>query len=322
MKKSVKALCCSIAILGGLHADESHGFEHYDLGQIRVFYETTGEPAVKQSDLDRDGVPDQVNDIARQVWATHNLLCGSLGFVDPFDCERYPNLKWIEVHVRDRNSLKDRGGVAYSNYSKAQAVSGSDSSGRVLKMSVASDVNAIKSITPGHEMFHLIQYSTTYFKNAWFLEGMARWSEHALGQKGLGDFKYNPQGPWPQRRSDLALLFGMKYEAEFVLWNPIARGTDRLGVLKGMQVSDRLKVLKYSDGTSVLKDAELVGWAVMRDVLNELGKADDVAFRELGYKEWTEINQKSSDNDEYIYKSVMDALRRYGPVSAFTIRKK
>ena len=59
----------------------------------------------------------------------------------------------------------------------------------------------------------------------------------------------------------------------------------------------------------------------MRDVLQELEKADDVAFRELRYKEWTEVNMRSTSNDEYIYKGVMDALRKYGPVGAFRIRK-
>ncbi len=322
MKKLVNALCCSIAILGGLQSDKGFATEHYDLDRIRVFYETDGAAAVKPADLDQNGVRDQVDDIARQVWATHDLFCGSLGFVDPFKCKRYPNIKWIEVHIRDRGSLKDRGGVAYSNYSKAQALPGSESSGRVLKMSIASDVDAIKSITPGHEMFHLIQYSTTHFKNAWFLEGLARWSEHALDRKGLGEFKYSPRGPWPQSRSNLPQLFGMKYDAEFVLWNPIARATDRQGVLTKMQVSDRLRILRYSDGSPVLKDTELIGWPVIRDVLHELADADDIAFRELGYKDWTEVNMRSTGNDEYIYKAVMDALRKHGAVGAFRIRKR
>lgn len=322
MAKVLKALCWLIAALSFPGAGNGFAADHYDLDRIRVFYETEGVAAVKPADLDQNGVPDQVDDIARQVWATHDLFCGSLGFVDPFKCERYPNIKWIEVHIRDRDSLKDRSGVAYSNYSKAQALPGEESAGRVLKMSIASDLNAPRNITPSHEMFHLIQYSTTHFKNAWFLEGLARWSEHALDRKGLGEFKYSPRGPWPQSRSNLPQLFGMKYDSEFVLWNPIARATDQQGLLTKMHVSDRLKELKYSDGSPVLKDAELVGWPVIRDVLEELAKADDIAFRELGYEAWTEINMTSAGNDEYIYKSVMDALRKYGPVSAFRIRKR
>lgn len=322
MKKHLKVLCCSIVILGGLQSGIGFATEHFDLDRIRVFYETDGAAAVKPADLDQNGVPDQVDDIARQVWATHDLFCGSLGFVDPFKCERYPNIKWIEVHIRDRDSLKDRSGVAYSNYSKAQALPGGESTGRVLKMSIASDLNAMKNITPSHEMFHLIQYSTTHFKNAWFLEGLARWSEHALDRKGLGEFKYSPRGPWPQKRSNLPQLYGMKYDAEFVLWNPIARATDRKGLLTKMQVSDRLRILRYSDGSPVLKDTELIGWPVIQDVLEKLAEADDVAFRELGYEDWTEVNMRSTGNDEYIYKAVMDTLRKHGPVGAFRIRKK
>nr|MCU0982900.1 hypothetical protein [Pirellulaceae bacterium] len=61
----------------------------------------------------------------------------------------------------------------------------------------------------------MIQYGATYFKNGWFLEGQTRWSEHALGQGGLGDVKYPARGPWPQPSMNLPSLFAMTYDAEF-----------------------------------------------------------------------------------------------------------
>ena len=50
-----------------------------------------------------------------------------------------------------------------------------------------------------------------------------------------------------------------------------------------------------------------------RDVLLELGKLDDVAFKELGYADWSEDNQRSSKNNPYIYQAIMDVLRRHSP---------
>ena len=55
-----------------------------------------------------------------------------------------------------------------------------------------------------------------------------------------------------------------------------------------------------------------MGTEFMRDVLVELGKADDVAFNELGYKKWSEDNQKSIGNSPYIYQTVMEVARKHG----------
>jgi len=40
---------------------------------------------------------------------------------------------------------------------------------------------------------------------------MARWSEHALAKDGLGEVKYSPKGPWPQKLQHQKILVGMKY---------------------------------------------------------------------------------------------------------------
>lgn len=48
----------------------------------------------------------------------------------------------------------------------------------------------------------------------------------------------------------------------------------------------------------------------MRDVLLELDKVDDIAFRELGYVRWTEENQKSEKNNRYILNVAIEVVRR------------
>jgi hypothetical protein len=180
-------------------------------------------------------------------------------------------------------------------------------------MSIGTHVNAIKNITPAHETFHLIQYGITYFKKKWYLEGMARWSEHALSADGLGEVKYSPRGPWPQEPENLKQLFAISYDSEFVLWNPIAKKADSKGRITVKPIDKELTQLRYSDGSPVLRDLELTGSEIMREILIDLGKMDDVAFKELGYQSWSEENQQSPQNDPYIYQAIMDVLRRRSP---------
>lgn len=281
--------------------------EHYVLGSIRVFYYREGKDAVPRDDADRSGVPDRVEDTAKQVWAAHHLFCNVLKFPDPLGSERYKKVTCIQVTLRD---LGGAGGLAYTASQRAQRIPEGKSTDRAIVMVVHCKNNPIRNITPAHETFHLVQYGATYFKNSWFLEGMARWSEHALGREGVGPIKYSPDGPWPQKRKHFRQLMKMKYDAEHVLWNPIAVRTDRKGALNARLIGRKLRSLRYSDGSPVLRDRALVGAEVMRDILIELGKLDDLAYKQLKYDSWSEKNQRAEANNPYIYRAVMDVLRR------------
>jgi hypothetical protein len=284
--------------------------EHYVLGPIRVFYNKEGQAAVPPADVDRTGVPDRVEDIAKQVWAAHQLFCKVLKFPDLFQSERYRGVTCIQVSLRD---LGGGNGLAFTSSQRARKIPEGKPTDRAIVLSVNCKLNPIRNITPAHELFHLVQYGATYFKNGWFLEGMARWSEHALAREGLGKIKYSPNGPWPQGRQYMLLLTKMRYDAEHVLWNPIAHRTGRDGLLSDRLLGKQLASLRYSDGTPVLRDRTLRGVEIMRDIVIELGKQDDIAFRDLKYDRWSEQNQRAVENDPYIYQAVMDVLRQRVP---------
>jgi len=284
--------------------------EHYVLNQVRVFYTKEGKDAVPLYDVDRTGVPDRVEDIAKQVWAAHHLFCAVLEFPDPLGGERYKNVNCIQVSLRD---LGGGNGLAFDESQRARQIPEGKAADRAIVMSINCKLNPMRNITPAHETFHLVQYGATYFKNSWYLEGMARWSEHALAREGLGAVRYSPRGPWPQELQHLQLLAKMRYDAEHVLWNPIARRTDRDGLLSARLLGRQISSLRYSDGTPVLRDRTLNGAEIMRDIVVELGKQDEVAFEELKYDRWSEENQRSEENNPYIYKAVMDAFRRRVP---------
>ena len=177
--------------------------EHFVLDRIRVFYAKDGNCAVSPDDVDNSGVPDQVENVAKQVWAAHRLFCEVLEFPDLFKSERYPELTCIQVSIRDREELGGGNGTAYESSQRARKIPEGKPDDRALVLVVASQNDPIKGITPAHEMFHLIQYGATFFKNRWYLEGQARWAEHALAAKGIGELKYSPRGPWPQKAQHL-----------------------------------------------------------------------------------------------------------------------
>ena len=288
-----------VAIRTALHHE-------HRVGKMRIFFDTEGIHAVDDVDANGDGVPDQVEDIAKQTWAAYSLFVETLGFPDPFQTDRYKTAAFLDIHLLDRSVL-GHNGVAYDELQRFRRPQDGNET-RTLCFDVATSVKASSNLTPAHEFFHIIQNSVTYFKNSWYTEGTARWSERALGLGGVGEIRYH--GPWPLSADDTSKIFEMRYDSSVNFWNPLAMRDDPRDVIPEDQVCPELRRLTYSNRAKILQDFQLSGWEFMREVLLELGKADDVAFRELGYTRWSEDNQKSKDNSRFIYEAVMEVVRR------------
>jgi hypothetical protein len=232
-----------------------------------------------------------------------------LGFPDPFSTERFRSARFLDIHFRHKDVLKSNG-VAYDELQRFKRPG--DPEGTVsICFNVATSVKAPANLTPAHEFFHLIQNSVTFFKNRWYTEGTARWSERALGIGDLGPARILSQWPLPEDRA--SEIFAMAYDASEHLWNPLCAKLDTEGAIPASPALDRLKAMHYTDGTPVLKDLQLTGWRFIRDVLAGLDLADDIAFRELGHDRWSEDNQKSPKNDAYILRIVEDVVKRRKP---------
>lgn len=269
-------------------------------GKIRLYYFTEGQHAVSTSDANTNGLPDQVEDTLTQTRAAWMLFVDVLGFPDPLKTERYRSASFLDIHFRHQDTLKANG-VAYDELQRYNR-RGDPKGTLSLCFNVATSVHAASNLTPAHEFFHVIQNSTTYFKNRWFTEGTARWSQYALGVGGLGTAR--KLEAWPLAETNRAALFKMAYEASEHFWNPLCARDDAEGVLPDSPQLKLLAALRYADGSPVLKDNRLTGWRLICDVLAELDKADDMAFRELGYDRWTEENQRSPRNDPFILQAV------------------
>jgi hypothetical protein len=265
-------------------------------GSVRVFYFVHGKHKVESADNNHNAVPDQVEDLMKQTEAARRLFVEVLGFPDPFKSERFAGVRYLDIHLRHRDVLKANG-VAYDELQRFNRAG--DPEGTLsLCFNVATSVQPSRNLTPAHEYFHLIQSGATYFKNRWFTEGMARWSERGLGLGGLGPTK--PLAAWPLTADSREALFGMAYDAAEAFWNPLVAGAGEEEVIPDTAVTQELRALRYTDGKPVLADLKLTGWRWMRRVLNALAEADDRAFAELGYTSWTEGNQRSPQNSRFI----------------------
>lgn len=281
---------------------------HVADGHIRVFYDTEGPHAVRDVDANENNVPDIVEDVLNQTWCAHHIFVGALGFPDPIKSERYKEATYLDINILAKSTLKLQG-VAYDELQSFKREI--DPAGtRAICFDIASSITPQGNPTPTHEYFHLIQYSQTYFKPRWYLEGMARWSEHAVWKDGVDEIKY--KRPWPHSKEKLEELFAMTYSTQYHIWNPLAKFTDRNGRIPSCDATKLARQLRYANGKTILKDFKLNGAEFMKDVLVRLGEYDDIAKKDLGFKKWAEKNQKSEKNNPYIYKAVMDVAREHG----------
>jgi len=289
----------------------AHAFAQTSLchqqGRVRVFYHSEGQHAVDPADSNGNQIPDQVEDILTQTLAAQTLFVEVLQFPDPFSTERFREAKYLDIHLRHRDVLKSNG-VAYDElqrFKRPQDPEGTLS----LCFNVATSVKAHANLTPAHEFFHIIQNSVTYFKNSWYTEGTARWSESSLGAGALGPIV--PLPAWPLSDEQAAEIFTASYEASQRFWNPLATRLDPHDALPPSPAFSRLQAMTYVDGTPVLKDTRFTGWAFIREVLLELGRIDDTAYRDLGYERWSEENQRSPKNNAFILDAVVRIVRQH-----------
>jgi len=278
-----------LAVLDRMHAAE----------EFRIFYTLDGEHALPRlQDLNANGVPDMVEDAARQLVAARRLYTEVLALVHPLQQPRY-RLRAQAVAVNLLRLPRASAGLAYDE-PRRDLRPGLGSEGLCVLRIDLDTRWAPPSQTPAHELFHLYQYGYTMFKLRWFLEGMARWAESALGsRRGRDD-------ALPDSPAALGALLASSYRAGG-FWNRLARLDDPDGVL---QVPPPLQALRYSDGTPVLEDAHLHGGALMKAVLEALARADRRVSQREGWPPfgWKESDQKSRAHDADAWAAVREAV--------------
>jgi len=281
--------------------------ECYVEDEFRIFYAIEGESALsqeQQTDADRDGVPDKIQNIARQLIVARRLYVEVFRLRHPFESPRYKDrVKFFDAHVASMPSGSyGSAGDGIVNYMRPTDPNGGY---EVLTIDVSKDVPCT-NLTPAHELFHEFQNGYTLFKNAWYTEGTARWAEHAL-RKGVGK-----AGRLPTTEAEREALHRLKYDASS-FWNALAEASDGKGMfLLPKDLAEAQYVGEQQQ--RIIQDQNLYGIAFVRVLLQELDAMDDTVSRDEGLDplDWSEGRQNASANNEPIWTAILKTCRRFG----------
>ncbi len=265
----------------------------YQQGIVYVIYE---DNVIKnKADVNSNDVPDIVEDVATQVNAAREAFA-AFNFPDPLQSERYKNVTSIEIDIEDKAIMKNNG-IAYGSARKSKHNSGE----RALHIKVANTVDPHKNPTPTHEYFHLVQYGTTYFKNGWFLEGTAIWSQDAVSKvQNYPDGKDIPSQLNSKAKEQE--IVKSKSGSVHVFWSPLTVNLQDKATIP----DELLKKYRYTDGSEVFHDNVIYGPNVIREVLLTMKRKEEVAAIPFGgIKEW----RKNGRRDERNNSVIMDCVR-------------
>lgn len=272
--------------------------------EFRVYYAVAGPdalPAADQFDHDGDGVPDKIQNIALQLLTARRCYVEVLGLRHPFESPRYhERVRFIDVHVLALGNQHGSAGDAIVNYHRPTDPSDGI---EVVTIDLSTKLPP-RNLTPAHELFHVFQNGYTLFKNPWYYEGVARWSEDLL-REGAGE-----AGTLPATATELTGWFKLSYDASR-LWQALARATDPTGKVR---VPPDLSTGRYPGWSKpVMEDDHFHGALLIKALLEELDRADDVVSREHNFDplDWSEARQRSPENDRPIWKAVINVCQRF-----------
>lgn len=311
----------------------------YSIGDVRVFW-TEQAPAAGQDhrlpslstvDDNSNGVPDYIENIARQADAARRAFI-HLGFQDPLNSPRYAAVRFIDINVLN---------MAYNGRAYDSAVYYPDAPGRGNECTLRIDISArleTRWIGPpdrrmqaeftkhwfvvGHEVFHLFQYGLTQFKRAWINEPTAKWAEYVMRRRGLYPLDV-PEDGLPRSSDELrASVIDVPVKASANrFWSKLIVLADATS--GEMSLPEHLRFQTYTDGEPVFKDNALRGAPFILAVFEALAKKDRIVSvtRGLDPLRWPENTQTSSDHDalalSVIQRVVRDLRGADEPVNGF-----
>lgn len=276
----------------------------YKSGKFRIYYNSNPENEnylSDRTDLNNNGIPDYVENMAIQANATTEALT-YLGFTHPLDSNRYRGVaQYIDIHLIKLNG----NGVAFEmaqNFINKPIKEGKCS----LTLHIRNNLEGFPGnywTTGTHEIFHLYQYGYNQFKGGWYLEGMTNLMERLLRQGTQGG---NGLTQLPSTQAQLESdVYDVPYNQ---LWHRLAVLSDNTN--GQLNLPSELLNRKYIDGSKVFKDERLKGHLFIKKILENMEKKTDQLSVVNGWDKynWAEVNQTISENRSYIIKVVQETM--------------
>lgn len=244
-------------------------------GEFRIYYTLEGENAFPP------GVPlpqrkeramAMLGSLAAQIGQANRFYHEQLGLTSPLGKGRYRDVRSIDVHIIKLEGKKGSTGDAPISYRYRHF----DGASPALTISLSNQWTP-PNLTPNHEVFHAYQYGYTFFKNPWFLEGMARSMESAF--KG-GEVRMEPL---PRNAGQLRQMMTRSYGAD-LFWNRLTALCDT------------------SCGGVRTAPARFCGGGLVRATLEQYQALDKEAARSRGLdpNDWPEEEQRSERNQPFL----------------------
>lgn len=260
-------------------------------GMFEIRYTVVGKNAINnQDDVNRNGVPDDIDDLSRQLDAAYDYYVDVLGLTPPLSQPRYRRADRIEVLVE---KIPQRTGVSFD-----EAVREAGQSNCELMIVVSAHLEFRRNPTAAHELFHLFQYGYAMFKVPWYLEGMARWIEAIF----TSETNMSPhRSSTPLRCED---VLDQSYRAS-LFWRSAAQFASPR---RNASLPRRFRDNHYVNGRPVIADGSFSG-GIIRPVLEHLQRASLQVSRDgLSDFDWPEDVQKSHRFDFLMCRSVESGL--------------
>lgn len=252
-------------------------------GMFRIHYATAG------ADAPMDDGGRLAAQLATQLERGHRFYAGQLGLTPPLANRRYAGVGAIDVHVLALDGKKGSTGDEPVTYRYRHF----DDEIPVLSISISNRWQP-GNLTPEHEVFHAYQYGYTFFKNAWFLEGLANALEASFA------FRRTREEPLPQDETALRRVLEQSYGAG-TFWR-------------------RVIGLCEPGCTWAAPDREAgagraCGGRFVRHYLAELQAADRAAAAARGIDplDWPEAEQRSDRNNPWLLGGLADTIRMRCP---------
>lgn len=260
------------------------------------------EFAIKNSDVAQTELlfsNDQLVDLERQLIAADIIYQKVLELTPPLDKPRYREAKYIKVIMAPING----NGLSYDEVTADKELGASDCN---ISMKIKATLKAPNG-TPAHELFHLYQSGYFMFKNGWLTEGTAQWSE-SLIDKGMGR---KISSSLPQSRDELVETMDMSYAAS-AMWTRLFQLVDDRKVF---DMPTTVRNAYYIDGDSVIDDNKAYGISFIKVLFEALEEQSKQAANDRGWDvyNWKESDQKSADNNTYVWKAVQNAVNKAVP---------
>lgn len=240
---------------------------------------------------------DQLINIRRQLITAHDIYQNVLGLTSPLDTPRYQQAKMIRVILAP---------ITHNGLSFDEVITDNNASQCYVAIKIKSTLKHT-NLTPAHELFHVYQNSYFMFKNNWLTEGTAQWSETLLNDGKT----QKVSSRLPQTRAELEEVMTLSYNASS-MWNRLFQLVDGHSAY---QIPKDLQNLTYTNNEIIIKNNHAYGTNFIQPLFESLEALSHQAAQDKGLPayNWQEAEQKSPDNNHYIWRAVQNAINNAVP---------